>query len=184
MLTRNSTCLRVALAIAAVSAFASLAGCGISKDLRLDIQGSGLAANSAVSLQAIDAENQPASRFAAAVADALAQSGHTLNDAATVTAVISFAQRDRAIGEAGIIPAADGSESKIDWLSKPTRKHAFQACTGERVRATLALYSRAEQALIYRGTGEFDACEVSQADLAALAEALVMGASKGADPTR
>ena len=45
------------------------------------------------------------------------------------------------------------------------------------MRATLALYSRVEKTLIYRGTGEIDGCGFTQAEIDALAKALVKGAA-------
>lgn len=144
----------------------------------MDIAGPGLPARSEVSIQTELTDNQQAVRFAASLADAFADSGHSVRDAASVTAVFGFTQRSRATGTADASPAAEGQQPAITWISAPVRKSAFQACEGERLRATLALYSRVEKILIYRGTGEIDGCSFTQAGIDPLAKVLVKGASR------
>jgi hypothetical protein len=175
---KNSTRSPSTTAAAFVLAVPLLASCAISKDLRLDTHGPGLPPAAAVSIQSSPAGNEPAARFAASLADAFAASGHAIGDAAPVTAVFGFALRNRSTGTADGSPAEGDSQSGIKWISAPARKRAFQACEGERLRATLALYSRAEKTLIYRGTGEVDGCNFTQSDIDALAKALVKGARR------
>ncbi|RNJ62411.1 MAG: hypothetical protein EDM03_13260 [Porphyrobacter sp. IPPAS B-1204] len=153
-----------------------LAGCAINKDLRLDTQGPGLPANTAVSIETVPAGTENASRFAAALADAFAGSGHAVNEDAPVTAVFGFSLRDRSTGTAQVSDAGEARPPEVKWISAPARKRAFQACEGERLRATLALYSRNDKTLIYRGTGEIDGCDITQGEIDALAKALVKGA--------
>ena len=174
---RNSLRPRSALATAIVLAAPLLAGCAINKDLRLDAQGPGLPANAAVSIQTEPASTAQAAQFAAALADAFAGNGHAVKDAAPVTAVFGFSLRSRATGTAQVSAAGEGRPPEVNWISAPARKRAFQSCEGERLRATLALYSRVEKTLIYRGTGEIDGCGFTQADIDALAQALVKGAA-------
>jgi hypothetical protein len=169
---------RSTLAIAGAMAAPLLAGCAISKDLKLDVQGEGLPANTAVSIRTTPADNELATRFAGALAGAFAEKGHALTEAAPVTAVFAFTRRNRRIGAAEEGPAAEGNAPAIKWISAPARRRAFQACKGERLRATLALYSRTANALVYRATGEIDGCEFSNADIDALAKALVEGAGR------
>lgn len=177
--TMNSLRLRLrsALAAATILAVPLLAGCAINTDLRLDTKGPGLPANAAVSIQTAPADNDQAARFATALADAFAARDHAVTDAAPVTAVFGFSLRDRATGTAQVSPAGEGRPPEVKWISAPARKRAFQACQGERLRATLALYSRDEKTLIYRGTGEIDGCGVTNAEIDALAQALVNGAA-------
>lgn len=174
---RNSARPRSAFAAGIVLTLPLLASCAINRDLRLDTQGPGLPADAAVSIRTVPADSEPATQFATALADAFAGNGHVVQDGAPVTAVFGFSQRSRATGTAQVSPAADGRPPEINWTSAPARKLAFQACEGERLRAMLALYSRDEKTLIYRGTGEIDGCSFSQADIEALAKALVKGAA-------
>ena len=174
--TRNSSRRRSVIAAAIVLSGPLLASCAINKDLRLDSQGPGLPANAAVSIQTGPAGSEPAAQFAAALADAFAGSGHAVQDAAPVTAVFGFSLRRRATGTAQVSAAEGGRPPEVKWVSAPARKRAFQACEGERMRATLALYSRVEKTLIYRGTGEIDGCEFTPGEIDALAKALVRGA--------
>jgi hypothetical protein len=173
---RNSPRPKSALATAIILAAPMLASCSINKDLRLDATGPGLPANAAVSIQTEPADTTRATQFAAALAGAFAENGHAVKDAAPVTAVFGLSQRNRSTGTAQVSVAAGGHPPKVDWISAPARKRAFQACEGERLRATLALYSRVEKTLIYRGTGEIDGCGFTQADIDGLAKALVKGA--------
>jgi hypothetical protein len=154
-----------------------LASCAINKDLRLNSEGPGLPANAAVSIQTVPDDTENAAQFAAALADAFARNGHAVEDAAPVTAVFGFSRRNRATGTAQVSSAEEGRPPEVNWMSAPARKRAFQACEGERLRATLALYSRVEKTLIYRGTGEIDGCGFTQAEIDALAKALVKGAA-------
>lgn len=158
-------------------AVALLASCAINKDLRLNTEGPGLPANAAVSIQTVPADSEHAAQFAAALADAFARNGNAVENAAPITAVFGFSQRNRATGTAQLCPAEEGRLPEVNWMSEPARKRAFQACEGERMRATLALYSRVEKTLIYRGTGEIDGCGFTQAEIDALAKALVKGAA-------
>ncbi len=175
--TMNNPRLRSAIAAAITLAASLLAGCAINPDLRLDAKGPGLRANAAVSIQTDPADTDQAARFAAALADAFAGRGHAVTDTAPVTAVFGFSLRDRATGTAQVSPDGEGRPPAVDWISAPARKRLFQACQGERLRATLALYSRDEKTLIYRGTGEIDGCSVTNAEIDALAKALVNGAA-------
>jgi hypothetical protein len=179
-MTINSAGRRAANAAALLSAAALLAGCAINTDLRLDAQGPGLPARAAVAIQAVPAGNQQTARFATALTDAFAASGHAVNDAAPVTAVFGFAVRPRSAGTADATPSPDAAPAEIRWISAPARKRAFQSCAGERMRATLALYSRQDKTLIYRGTGEVDGCAFMQSDIDALAQALVAAAARKA----
>lgn len=174
--TKDRTGRRIALAAAGALVLPLLAGCAINKDLRLDVQGEGLPANTAVSIRTAPADNPLATQFAGALAGAFAENGHAVTEAAPVTAVFAFTRRSRSIGAAEERPAADGGEPAIAWISSPARKRALQACKGERLRATLALYSRPANGLVYRATGEVDGCDFTEADLDALAKALVGGA--------
>jgi hypothetical protein len=154
-----------------------LASCAINKDLRLDMQGPGLPANAAVSIQSGPAGSEQTAQFAAALANAFDRSGHAVENAAPITAVFGFSLRNRATGTAQVSPAGESRPPTVNWMSAPARKRLFQACEGKRLRATLALYSRVEKALIYRGTGEIDGCGFTQAEIDALARALVKGAA-------
>jgi hypothetical protein len=178
----NSARARSAFAAGIVLTLPLLASCAINRDLRLDTQGPGLPADAAVSIQTAPAGSEQAAQFAAALADAFAGNGHAVKDGAPVTAVFGFSQRSRATGTAQMSPADDGSPPAVNWTSTPARKRAFQACEGERLRATLALYSRDAKTLIYRGTGEIDGCSFTQADVDALAKALVKGAAGSQRP--
>ena len=172
---------RVRIAAAGVLAAPLLAGCAISKDLKLDVQGEGLPANTAVSIRTPPAGNALATRFAGALAGAFAERGHAVTEAAPVTAVFAFTRRNRSVGAAEERPVAEGSAPAIKWISAPARKRAFQ-CKGERLRATLALYSRPANGLVYRATGEIDGCQFTDADIDALARALVGGAGRVSPP--
>lgn len=167
---------RPAMAAAILLTAPLLASCAINKDLRLDRKGPGLPANAAVSIQTVPAGSEQAAQFAAALADAFTGDGHEVEDAAPVTAVFGLSLRNRKTGTAQVSPAGEGRPLAVNWMSAPARKRAFQACEGERLRATLALYSRVEKTLIYRGTGEIDGCSFTQAEIDALARALVKGA--------
>jgi hypothetical protein len=164
------------MAMAIALAAPLLTSCAINKDLRLDRQGPGLPANAAVAIQTVPADTRHATQFAAALAEAFVGNGHAVDDAAPVTAVFGFSLRNRATGTAQVNTAGEGRPPEVNWVSAPARKRAFQACEGERLRATLALYSRVEKTLIYRATGEIDGCDFTQADIDALATALVKGA--------
>jgi hypothetical protein len=155
-----------------------LAGCAINKDLRLDRQGPGLPASAAVAIETAPAATEQAARFAEALANAFAKRGHGVSDEAPVSAVFAFTQRHRSIGTADGSPAAAGSKPETQWISAPGRKRRFQSCEGERLRATLALYSRTDKALIYRAAAEVDGCDFTNADIDALAKALVDGAAR------
>jgi hypothetical protein len=174
---RNSARPRSAIAKAIVLAVPLLSSCAINKDLRLDIEGAGLPENADVSIQTVPADTEYAALFAAALADAFAGSGHAVNEGAPITAVFGFSLRDRSTGTAQVSAAGEGRPPEVKWISAPARKRAFQVCEGERLRATLALYSRAEKTLIYRGTGEIDGCGFTQGEINALAKALVKGAA-------
>jgi hypothetical protein len=166
-------------AMPALLVLGMLAGCGIDKNLRLDRQGPGLAPGAAVAIQPATPESETSARFAAALAEAFAARGHAVASTAPVTALFGFTRRPRAIGTADGSPAgSDGAQADVVWISAPASKRAFQACDGERIRATLALYSREDKALIYRGTAESDGCDFTKADVDALAKALVVAASR------
>lgn len=160
-------------------AAAVLAGCAVNQDLRLDVQGQGLPANAAVSLRTAPADSAAAAGFGDALAAAFASNGHSISGDAPVIAVFGFTQRAGSIGAADgtASPSADGKPATL-WLSAPARKRALQACKAERLRATLALYSRTDKALIYRATGEVDGCSFTRRDVDALARALVAGAAR------
>ena len=175
---QNNSGRRCVMALMATLLAALLAGCAINHDLRLATDGAGLAPQSQVSIQPAAPENPRAALFAASLADAFAQGGHSVQNAAPVIAVFGLAQASRMAGTADGSPAADGQPPAIAWISAPARKRPFQECKGERLRATLALYSRDEKTLIYRATGEMDGCKFAQADIDALAKALVEGASR------
>lgn len=182
LLMRNSVAVRsVRAAAALLVAAAALAGCAISKDVRLETQGAVLPVNSAISIDTAPSGDPVAERFATALAAALIERGHSVTNAAPVTAVFGFTQRDRAIGAAdGSPPAgppASGAGSAPLWISQPQRRGLFQSCKGERLRATLALYSRADNVPIYRASGEIDGCAFTEADLDRLARALVAGSA-------
>lgn len=157
---------------------ALLGGCAAKQELRLAIAGARPAAPSAVAIVTDPADNPQAARFAAALADAFARSGHSIAADAPVIAVFGLGQRSRAIGMAdGSAPQAAGT-SEPAWFSAPGRKRAPGACKGERLRATLALYPRSGGDVIYRASGEIDGCAFAESDLAALAAALVTGAPR------
>lgn len=169
---------RSALSKSILLAVPLLAGCAISKDLRLDRQGPGLPAMASVSIGTHPADNEQAARFAASLAGAFAERGHAVSDEARVTALFGFTRRERSIGTADGSPVGDAGKSETDWISAPARKRSFQSCKGERLRATLALYSRDEKTLIYRGVAEVDGCDFTNADIDGLALALVKAAAR------
>lgn len=173
---KTGTSLRLRL-LPALLAVGMVAGCGIDKEIRLDRQGTGLAPGAAVAiLEGLPASGQ-SGRFAESLAEAFAARGHAVSGTAPVTAVFGFTQRIRAIGTADGSPSAsDDAQAGVVWISAPVSKRAFQACEGERIRATLALYSREDKALIYRGTAESDGCDFTKAEVDALAKALVEAA--------
>ncbi len=143
----------------------------------MDRQGPGLPTNAAVSIQTVPAGSEQAAQFAAALVNAFDRSGHAVEEAAPIAAVFGFSLRNRATGAAQVSPAEEGRPPTVNWMSSPAHKRAFQVCEGARLRVTLALYSRVEKALIYRGTGEIDGCDFTQAEIDALARALVKGAA-------
>lgn len=170
---------RRARALPALLAMGMVAGCAIDKELRLDRQGPGLAPGAAVAILRAPPESDQSARFAAALAQAFAARGHAVSDTAPVTAVFGLARRPRAIGTADGSPSVSvGAQGDVVWISAPAEKRAFQACAGERVRATLALYGREDKALIYRATAERDGCDFTKADVDALATALVEAARR------
>ena len=174
---------RFALAAAGVLLAPALAGCAIGKDLRLDVAGAGLPANTPVSIRTEPSDNALARQFAGALGEAFAAKGHEVTGAAPVTAVFAFTRRSRSIGAAEERPAGEGRDPAVEWISPPARKRALQACKGDRLRATLALYSQPANGLVYRATGEMDGCDFTKADVDALAKALVNGAG-GVSPSR
>lgn len=164
-------------ALPALLALGLVAGCGIDKALRLDRQGPGLAPGAAVAILNAPPESEQSAHFSAALAKAFAARGHAVSGTAPVTAVFGFTRRPRAIGTADGSPSAsEGAKADVVWISAPASKRAFQACEGERLRATLALYARDDKALIYRGTAESDGCDFTKTDVDALATALVEAA--------
>lgn len=169
---------KFAIATALILGLPMMASCAIGKDLRLDAQGPGLPPNSAISIQTAPADSEDAKRFAASLASAFAGRGHVVKDAAPFSMVFGLSRRSRSTGAAQVNSARDGRPPEVNWISAPARKRVFQACEGERLRATLALYSREEKTLIYRGVGEIDGCSFTQADIDALAKALVEAADR------
>lgn len=167
-----------AFATALVLGFPMLASCAIDKDLRLDSQGPGLPPNSTVSIQTVPANNEDAARFAASLAGAFAGKGHIVKDTAPFIMVFGLSRQSRSTGTAQVNSAEDGLPPEVNWISAPARKRIFQACEGERLRATLVLYSRDEKNLIYRGVSEIDGCSFTQADIDALAKALTEDAER------
>lgn len=166
-------------ALPALLALGLVTGCAIDKELRLDRQGPGLAPGAAVAIRTEPPESEPSARFAAALARAFAARGHAVSGTAPVTAVFGFTQRPRAIGTADGSPSGrDDAQAAVAWISAPASKRTFQACEGERIRATLALFSREDRTLIYRGTAESDGCDFTTADVDALAKALVEAAGR------
>lgn len=169
---------RIGSAAVSVLAAAALGGCAISKELQLESDGAGLPSGSAVSMAMVAPDGTPAADFAASLADALAARGHAIRDDAPFVAVSAFTRRSAATGTADAAPPPAGSNGDIAWISAPRRRGMFQSCAGERLRGTLALYSRADGSLVYRGSGEMDGCDFEDSDIAALASGLVGAAAR------
>ena len=152
----------VALAIA-------VAGCTIPERPRLTASTGNLPAIAAVTIT----QRDDSSALDAALVDAL---GTSL--AARGIAVVADAEHELSYALAlrsseTALAHEDTDSGQVDWLSRPRNGYLLDACRGERVRVTVMVAGKGLDAEPMRAVGEADACKVTEATMARLADRIV-----------
>jgi hypothetical protein len=165
----------------------ALAACAVSAPLDLRSTGAGATSLSEITLASpAEPETGDRAQFADALTQAFAR--HGLRSAAAAQVVADFAFAISPAGD-GIVAgdpqstnrgvatqgAAD-AEPQLNWLAQPRRARRFDQCAAQRMRATLVLFDRGNGQQVYRGQASQIECGFTDADIAAMADALVKDA--------
>ena len=166
-----------AIAFPALLAASLLSACAVSTPVSIASTSGQLPPQAAVQVAPVEEDNSLRATFATALKNALASQiaslGSASNSTAPVIAEFAIAMRD---AKTGVADPAESDAAAIAWESRPRNHHIFDNCSAQRLRATLVLLNREDGQMLYRGVGEADACNYSNAQMAELARALVTDA--------
>ncbi|MGB3167482.1 MAG: hypothetical protein WBA68_11980 [Alteraurantiacibacter sp.] len=156
-----------------------LAGCAVNTPVAITSTTGAVGENGQVMLAEAEDGGTPRAIFASALSEAFTRHGVPLGNKAPLLADFALSERD---AETGLVDPESSTEDAIVWTSRNRNRRLFDGCTARRLRATLVLLRRDDGEIAYRGVAETDLCESGEADIRALADALVRDA-KGWRPT-
>lgn len=151
--------------------------CSVSVPLVVDSTSQGIPRSGSVAIALPEDEIETArGRFGASLSRAFTAEAYSIDPSGALIADYAIAISDASDGMLGGEPRPQGIEQDPDWIAEPRRPRNFDKCDAQRLRGTLVLFDRASSAVVYRGKASRIECEFSDADIAAMATALVRDA--------
>lgn len=147
-----------------------LSSCTVPSDITLTSTGRAAAPIGSVTITEADEDGATRGSFAAALRRALEDRAIGSAEGAPVILEYSISRRD---AETGIADTPPSGVQDVTWQSRQRKSRLFDGCDVKRLRGGLLLVERSSGAILYRGSGDLDTCEVSESQLGQLAEALV-----------
>ena len=167
---------RTSTAAAVLFGLLSLSSCAVRSDLVLESTGTATIADKAFAYTPAESADDGAigSKFSRKIVAALEDKSFAQRADAPVILEVGISVRD---ADTGITDAKGAAVSgQVDWQSDPRKKRLLDGCRVSRVRGTMLMVDLASGGVLYRGSGDFDTCDVADGQIDDLARALVADA--------